>query len=268
MAVIGTLSALVVGLLISTANSSFIAKAQEIADISADVISLDRLMQRFGSEAQDGRMLLRHYTAAELQDLFPENSDQAPNMENIATVSMLEELQNKIVALVPANDTQRWVQAQSLQLTTAIMAARWQLAQGTVSTPRPLLVLVLFWFVIIFASFGLFAPLNATSIVAILLCSVGVGSAIRIITELQEPFGGLIEWEFPRLCRGGSRSLTFPGVCPGFSTDGTLVPASPQQAPGRKMATVPPGFAASRLFGSVKCHLPGWCARERQTKLG
>ncbi|HET6237937.1 MAG TPA: hypothetical protein VFE41_23725 [Acetobacteraceae bacterium] len=192
MAVIGTLSALVVGLLISTANSSFIAKAQEIADISADVISLDRLMQRFGTEAQDGRVLLRHYTAAELQDLFPENSDQAPNMENIATVSILEELQNKIVALMPANDTQRWLQAQSLQLTTAIMAARWQLAQGTVSTPRPLLLLVLFWFVIIFASFGLFAPLNPTSIVAILLCSVGVGSAIRIITELQEPFGGLM----------------------------------------------------------------------------
>jgi hypothetical protein len=26
----------------------------------------------------------------------------------------------------------------------------------------------------------------------------------------------LIKWEFPRLCRGGSRSLTFPGVFPGF----------------------------------------------------
>jgi hypothetical protein len=26
----------------------------------------------------------------------------------------------------------------------------------------------------------------------------------------------LIHWEFPRLCRGGSRSLTFPGVCPGY----------------------------------------------------
>ena len=26
----------------------------------------------------------------------------------------------------------------------------------------------------------------------------------------------LIHFEFPRLCRGGSRSLTFPGVFPGF----------------------------------------------------
>jgi len=49
-----------------------------------------------------------------------------------------------------------------------------------------------FWFVILFASFGLFAPVNVISITAIFLCSVGVGTAIRILTELQTPFHGLI----------------------------------------------------------------------------
>jgi hypothetical protein len=143
VAVVGTLAALVVGLLISTANSSFTAKGHEIADISANVISLDRLMRRYGPEAQDGRMLLRHYAAAKLQDLFPEDSDQAPDLENIATVTMLEDLQNKILIFIPANDTQTWLRVQSLQLTAAIMAARWQLAQGNTSTPKLLLLLVL-----------------------------------------------------------------------------------------------------------------------------
>jgi hypothetical protein len=192
VAVVGTLSALVVGLLISTANSSFTAKAREISGISANVISLDRLLRRYGPEAEGSRVLLSHYAIAKLQDLFPEDSNQAPYTENIATVTILEQLQDNILALTPANDTQRWLQAQSLQLTTAIMAVRWQLAQENASTPRLLLLLVLFWFVIIFASFGLFSPRNITAIVAILLCSVGVGSAIRIITELQDPFGGLI----------------------------------------------------------------------------
>ena len=27
----------------------------------------------------------------------------------------------------------------------------------------------------------------------------------------------LMKWEFPRLCRGGTRSLTVPGVCPALS---------------------------------------------------
>jgi hypothetical protein len=54
----------------------------------------------------------------------------------------------------------------------------------------------------------------------------------------------LIHWEFPRLCRGGSRSLTFPGVCPGFPTEDTLMRAPPKQTPGRKVALVPPGVTA------------------------
>jgi hypothetical protein len=192
VAVVGTLSALVVGLLISTANSSFIAKTQEITDISADLIGLDRLARRYGPEAGDVRVLLRHYTAAKLHDLFPENSDQAADVENISTVSVLEELQDKILALTPADDRQRWLQAQSLQLTTAIAAARWQLAEQTVrGTPRPLLLLPMFWFSIVFASFGLFAPRNIITIITIFLCAMGVGSAIRMTTELQTPFSGL-----------------------------------------------------------------------------
>ncbi len=59
MAVVGTLSAPVVGLLISTVNASFTAKTQEIGQISTDVIGLDRVLRRYGPEAQDARVLLR-----------------------------------------------------------------------------------------------------------------------------------------------------------------------------------------------------------------
>jgi hypothetical protein len=192
-AVVGTLSALVVGLLISTASASFTAKAQEVTQISADVIGLDRLLRRYGPEAQELRMLLNRYTVAKLRDLFPENAGDAPDLENSATASLLEDLQSQILALKPTSDTQRFLQTQSLQLTGEIMAARWRLGQEDVSkTPLPLMVLVLFWFVIIFASFGLFAPRNVTAIAAIFLCSVGIGSAIRMTTELQTPFNGLV----------------------------------------------------------------------------
>ena len=71
VAVVGTLSALVVGLLISNSNTSFTAKSQEVTQILADVINLDRMLRRYGPAAQDIRVLLRRYTAAERQDLFP-----------------------------------------------------------------------------------------------------------------------------------------------------------------------------------------------------
>jgi hypothetical protein len=193
VAIVGTMSALVIGLLISTANSSFIAKSQEVTTISADTISLDRLLRRYGPQAQDIRALLQQYTAAELQDFFPEKSGYPANLENGATIAMLESLQDKVLALRPANGDQTWLQAQALTLTGAMMLGRWQLGQEDfIRSPLTLLVLVMFWFVVIFASFGLFAPRNATVIVAIFLSSLSIGGAIRMTAELQRPFDGVV----------------------------------------------------------------------------
>jgi hypothetical protein len=193
MAVVGTLSALVVSLLISTANSSFTAKSEDVTQISANLISLDRMLRRYGPDAQDIHVLVRQYTGAKLQDLFQKDSHHAIDLENDATLSMLEDVQDKILALTPTNDRQRYLQAQALQLTGAITAMSWQLGQEAVSkSPFPVVVMMMFWFIIIFGSFGLFAPRNMTAITAIFLCAVGIGTAIRMTTELQTPFSGLI----------------------------------------------------------------------------
>src|SRR5258708_926554 len=59
MAVIGTLSALVLGLLLATASTSFANRSQEVLQISANLIRLDRLLRRYGSEADKSRDILR-----------------------------------------------------------------------------------------------------------------------------------------------------------------------------------------------------------------
>jgi hypothetical protein len=57
MGVVGTLTALVLGLLIATAGSTFNTRNQEITVIGAKVIQLDRLLRRYGPEADDVRDL-------------------------------------------------------------------------------------------------------------------------------------------------------------------------------------------------------------------
>ncbi len=141
-----------------------------------------------------GRMWRHEQAVADEQDREPQGYDRNDGLcdYSIATLKLLERLQTDILGLTPSNDTQRWLQAQSLQTSAALLAARWQLSQNSANTPKQLLLLVMFWFTIIFASFGMFAPRNTVAIVAILLCSIGVGSAVRVITELQNPFDGLI----------------------------------------------------------------------------
>ena len=56
----------------------------------------------------------------------------------------------------------------------------------------PFLVLLVFWVTIIFLSFGLFAPRNATVIATLFLCALSVSGAIYLVLELDLPFAGLI----------------------------------------------------------------------------
>jgi hypothetical protein len=71
---------------------------------------------------------------------------------------------------------------------------RWLLFEqgGGSSSPMPFLVLLVFWVTIIFLSFGLFAPPNATVIATLFLCALSVSGAIFLILELDRPFGGLV----------------------------------------------------------------------------
>lgn len=193
VAVIGTLSAIVVGLLISTSNAGFTARAQQVTQISADIIRLDRVLQRYGPPGEPSRALARQFAEAKLHDLFPDRRAVRANLENEATIRLLEQLQDELIALAPADDRQKLLKAEALDLCAALETANWQLGQEAANrSPVALLVLVMFWFCIIFASFGLFAPRNGTAIAMILLGSVAVGSAVRMTSELQTPFGSFV----------------------------------------------------------------------------
>jgi hypothetical protein len=56
---IGTIAALVLGLLIASANSSFQTQSGHVQRMTADVILLDTLLAQYGPEAQPTRELLR-----------------------------------------------------------------------------------------------------------------------------------------------------------------------------------------------------------------
>jgi hypothetical protein len=56
---IGTMAALVLGLLIASAKSSYDAKSSEIKQITANIILLDLELEQYGPDAQNLRILLR-----------------------------------------------------------------------------------------------------------------------------------------------------------------------------------------------------------------
>src|SRR3954471_1769629 len=79
VAVIGTLSALVLGLMISAANSSFSARSDEVRELSLQLIRMDRNLRRYGPDAGDARAKLHVWAFAKMQQLFPEKGKPHPS---------------------------------------------------------------------------------------------------------------------------------------------------------------------------------------------
>ena len=154
MAVVGTLSALVSGLLLSTASSSFATRNQEVVQISANLIPLERLLRRYGPAAETSPRCSSPVCRNEMQDLFPETGP--PDLDNPRMINVFEELENGVLALKPGNNTQQWLQSQALRLANQAATTHWALAQQSPSSiPFLFLIALVFWLTIVFVSFGL-----------------------------------------------------------------------------------------------------------------
>jgi hypothetical protein len=109
-------------------------------------------------------------------------------------VTEAERLVGAIRALKPRDDSQRALQSRALDLAEALLEARWFVLAATEPTvPVPFLMILLFWLTIIFASFGVFAPHNATVITVLFVCALSISLAVFLVLEMDTPFDGLLK---------------------------------------------------------------------------
>jgi hypothetical protein len=195
MGLIATMSALVLGLLIASAKSSYDAQKTGLAQMSGNVIFLDRILARYGTGAKDVRKSLSAAVADMLQRTWPDESSPSGQTGSAGgTEGRYEHLYGEIEGLSPKDEKHRTLQAQALKVAADIGQARWSLfAQRGSSIPVPFLTVVVFWLAILFASFSLFATPNATVIFTLFVCALSVSGAIFLILELDRPFDGFIQ---------------------------------------------------------------------------
>ena len=191
MGLTATMSALVLALLIASAKSSYDAQRNELTQLSATIILLDRGLAHYGPETKGARDLLRRYVAEMHDQIWVNDRTSAAELEPTAMLG--ESFYDNLQQLSPQTDVQRSIKLEAQKMSVDLGQTRWLLSeQRGSSIPMPFLVLLVFWVTIIFLSFGLFAPPNATVIAALFLCALSVAGAIFLILELDRPFGGLV----------------------------------------------------------------------------
>lgn len=190
---IATLSALAVGLLIASAKGNFDTINSELKQGGSRIVLLDRTMAKYGPETAEARQLLRDIVASSIQRAWPEEKIRPANA--VDAEAGFETLEDKLLQLQPRSDTQRWLQSRALQISGEIIEARWLLAEqvGQSALPMPFLVILIFWFTIIFTSFGLLSPRNPTVIAVLLVCTLSVSGSLFLIQEMDRPYEGFIK---------------------------------------------------------------------------
>lgn len=192
---LSVLASLVLGLLIATTKSAFDTTDHEIRSYAADMILLDETLRDYGQAAMPVRDALGRYARVLLRDTWPEKGKDLPFVrEDRPAGELLERVRDLIRGLAPADGGQRWLQDQALQTSTALLRQRWLLIEQAGPSVRPfVLVILTSSIVLIFASFGLNAPRNATVAAAFVLCSLAIGGAIFLVLEMDTPFAGLMK---------------------------------------------------------------------------
>lgn len=192
LGLITTLSALVLGLLISTAKSSYDAKRNQLTEIATDVILLDRSLELYGSETNSAGRARRDQVAA-LVDQIRSLGASSSKLQTSSPAD-LSGFYQMVRRLSPRDDSQRSLKAEVLRISLEVGQIRAsELARESSSIPIPFLVVLVFWLTALFAGFGLFAPRNLIAVAALFVCSLTVSTAVFLILDMDQPLTGFMK---------------------------------------------------------------------------
>ncbi len=193
MGLIATMAALVLSLLIASANTSHDQQVSQLKTLSANIILLDRTLELYGPGAKVARDGLRDAVRQTHDRIWSPEGARPENLNSTQTRNTvkanIEQLQN----LSPKTDVERMMQSRAIQELENISQTRLLMFEelgGSISWP--FLTVLIFWISMLFLGFGLFARFHATITVALLVGALSVAGAIFLILELSDPYHGLM----------------------------------------------------------------------------
>ena len=166
VALIATMSALVLALLFASTRTSFERTSGYVSRMTADIAELDKLLGEYGPEAR------------------PAGADKG---HGDSILYMLR-------GLAPTDKVQTSIPARALQVSTDLGQTQLALAaQPADSISNTFIFVLVLWLMFIFAVFSMSSPPNPTLFAVIFLCSLSASAAIYLILELAHPFDGLMQ---------------------------------------------------------------------------
>lgn len=190
---LATLSALVMGLVISSSKASYDARVDMVHASAALIIQFDTSLRQIGPEADPIRLVLKDAVVATIGEIWGARRLVADHPEAVVTKRRVGQLERMLFALVVSDEMQRQAQANAFKLVAELARLNASaFTQHGSDVVMPLLVVVSCWMMLNVAGWNLFAPANRMVMAVNLVCALSVASAVFMILEMDQPFNGVI----------------------------------------------------------------------------
>lgn len=188
---IGTISALVLGLLIASAKSSYETQSGQVRQITANIVLLDLVLLEYGPAANDARRALRRHLEVLVDQIWKRNARGANEAFQVNPDGL--KIYETIQALNPSTEAERSLKVRAIQLLADSAQTRLLLfTQAKDPIPHPFLAVLVIWLTIIFTSFSMFARPSLLVFGTLIFFALSATASIYLILEFGRPFDGLL----------------------------------------------------------------------------
>ena len=196
MALVGTMSSLLLGLMINSSRYNYSEAYSDVQKYSAAIQVTDLELLSFGAKACQARKDLQGYVRQLIKGTW--NADAGtPTADGAASDASLAELlrfYGEVRQLNALTDDQRQARSSLISLSRQLMEYHWKVG-GVARTVNPtaFIAVVISWFCLIFLYLGVFAPRNPVVFVGQVLAMAAISGAIFLVKEMGEPFSGPVQ---------------------------------------------------------------------------
>lgn len=200
-----TLSALILGLLVTSVKTDFDSHDELYRQYGIALIRLDLRLREFGLDANPIRKTLRSYTAMVIIQAWPDERRPTgnypmqfmplyPGSQETRQISQaIRSIDEAIENLKPVSAYQENIYPIMRRYLNDIETIRWTLVEGASSRLSTVFLgALMFWLIIVFFMFGIVAPRNSLIYLVVILGSLSVASTLLVILDLDAAMSGFI----------------------------------------------------------------------------
>jgi hypothetical protein len=214
------LLALVLGLVIWSSYGVFTTQVAETLSLGPIVLQLDLALEQLGPQGAKGRDILKSQALSHKARFWGDARALRSQASYAISKSDTKDMAEFFAGVRPATDEEKQALATARQLSGSMIQTQLLMARQLASPVPPFLIMVVLgWAMLLFASYGVLYTFSAVSVAAAALGSIAVASAVMLIFELSQPYDGNF-----RISQKGADQL--------IAAIGGSAESSPNPAPG------------------------------------